>query len=325
MLQNRSYSIAEADESFMSDLQRSNRRMTELLNALTTGEGTRPSILDGVKLLRSDRPLPRMPVLYEPSIVIVGQGRKLGYLGSEVYIYDAHNYLVLSVPMPFECETEPGPRGPLLAVSIRVDLAMLGELLMKMDRRPLSPDGENRHGMYSTPLDPALSEATVRLLESLRSPVDAQVLGPQIVREIVYRVVNGERGNSLRALVALNGRLSQIQSVLTSMQANYSQALDVTSLAGNAGMSVSAFHHNFKAVTATSPLQYLKTIRLHKARMLMVQEGIGAGAAADRVGYESTSQFSREFKRFFGTTPLEEADRMRSTLGLDSSAIARIE
>jgi AraC-like DNA-binding protein len=124
---------------------------------------------------------------------------------------------------------------------------------------------------------------------------------------------------------SLNGRLSQIQSVLTSMQTNYFQAVDVSSLAGNAGTSVSAFHHNFKAVTATSPLQYLKTIRLHKARMLMVQEGIGAGAAAERVGYESTSQFSREFKRFFGTTPLEEADRMRSTLGLDSSAIARIE
>jgi AraC-like DNA-binding protein len=307
----------------MRDLQASNQRMTELLNALSTGEGTRPSILDGVQLMRSDRPLPRMPVLYEPSIVIVGQGRKRGYLGSRAYTYDPHNYLVLSVPMPFECETEVGPHGPLLAVSIRVDLTVLGELLMKMDRRPLMPDADHTHGMYSTPLDLPLSEATVRLLETLTSPIDAHVLGPQIVREIIYRVLCGKRGNSLRALIALNGRLSQIQHVLTSIHANYAQALDVATLAQDAGMSVSAFHQNFKTVTSTPPLQYIKTIRLHKARMLMVQEGIGAGVAAARVGYESTSQFSREFKRFFGATPSQEADRTRSMLGLDSSMVAR--
>ena len=309
----------------MADIQASNQRMTQVLNDLATGEGTRSSILDGVKFMRSDRSLPRMPVLYEPSIVIVGQGRKRGYLGSEVYTYDPHNYLVISVPMPFECETEVAPYGPLLAVSIHIDLAVLGELLMKMDHKSLVVEGLDRHAMSSTPLDFGLSDATVRLLESLRSPIDAKILGPQIVREIIYRVICGDRGNSLRALAAINGRFSQVQRVLASMQINYAQALDVTTLAEDAGMSVSAFHHNFKAITETSPLQYLKTIRLHKARILMVQEGLGAGAAADRVGYESTSQFSREFKRFFGATPLEETSRMRDMLGLNSSAIARIE
>jgi AraC-like DNA-binding protein len=309
----------------MADIQASNQRMTQLLNDLATGEGTRSSILDGVKFMRSDRSLPRMPVLYEPSIVIVGQGRKRGYLGSEVYTYDPHNYLVISVPMPFECETEVAPYGPLLAVSIHIDLAVLGELLMKMDHKSLVVEGLDRHAMSSTPLDFGLSDATVRLLESLRSPINAKILGPQIVREIIYRVICGDRGNSLRALAAINGRFSQVQRVLASMQINYAQALDVTTLAEDAGMSVSAFHHNFKAITETSPLQYLKTIRLHKARILMVQEGLGAGAAADRVGYESTSQFSREFKRFFGATPLEETSRMRDMLGLNSSAIARIE
>jgi len=305
-------------------LSASNRRMTALLQSLTTGEGTRATALDGVKLMRTDHSLPRSPVLYEPGIVIVGQGRKRGHLGSKVFTYDAHNYLVLSVPMPFECEVEVGAAGPLLAVSIRIDLTVLGELLMKMDPKPVAP-GDASCGMYATPLDLALSEATVRLLESLASPADAQVLGPQIVREITYRVLCGEHGGSLRALIALNGRLSQVQRALARMHASYSGALDVAGLAGDAGMSVSAFHHNFKAVTATSPLQYLKSIRLHKARMLMVQEGIGAGVAATRVGYESTSQFSREFKRFFGTTPLDEAARVRVILGLDSAAVARIE
>ncbi|MFZ1944467.1 MAG: AraC family transcriptional regulator [Acidobacteriaceae bacterium] len=309
----------------MRPIEASNRRMTELLNALTTGEGTRPSTLDGVQLMRAALPQPRTPVLYEPSIVIVGQGRKRGYLGGKTYIYDPHNYLVLSVPMPFECETEPGPEGPMLAVSIGIDLSVLSELMMKMDhgRHQLVPHGT--YGMCSTPLDLALSEAAVRLLESLASPVDAQVLGPQIMREITYRMLCGEHGNSLRALIALNGRLGQVQRALQRMHASYSQSLDIAGLAADASMSASAFHHHFKAVTATSPVQYLKTIRLHKARMLMVQEGISAGVAAVRVGYESTSQFSREFKRCFGATPREEVTRMRITLGLNSPVAVHLD
>lgn len=303
----------------MQDIQASNRRMTDLLDRLITHEGAFPSILDGVKLMRSERSMPRAPALYEPSIVIVGQGRKRGYLGNRVYTYDPHNYLVLSVPMPFECEVEVGPHGPFLGIAIAVDLAVLYELMTKMERKPLPSVGENEHGMCSTPLDPVLSETTVRLLECLSSPMDAQVLGPQIVREITYRVLCGEHGDSLRALIALNGHLSQIQRVVGEIHVNYSQAFDVASLAERAGMSVSAFHRSFKSVTANSPLQYLKAIRLHKARMLMVQEGIGAGVAANRVGYESTSQFSREFKRFFGATPVDEASRVRAYLGLNPS------
>lgn len=307
------------------DLQASNRRTTELLNSLITREGVRPSILDGVKLMRANRSVPRTPVLYEPSIVIVGQGRKRGYLGGRIYTYDPHNYLVLSVPMPFECETEIGPGGPLLAISIRVDLSVLSELLLKMDRKSMTLEGNDTHGMYSTPLDLALSEATVRLLESLSCSIEAQILGPQIVREITYRVLCGSRGGSLRALVAVNGRLSQIQRALERMHADYPQGIDVASLAEDAGMSVSAFHHNFKAVTATSPLQYLKTIRLHKARMLMAVEGLSASTASDRAGYQSPSQFSREFKRFFGATPQQEASVLRAMLGLDTPAVVRIE
>src|SRR5580704_18117680 len=115
------------------ELQAANRRMLSLLSAMARLEGIHPTALDGVQLMRASQPIPRMQVLYEPGIVIVGQGRKRGYLGDQVYTYDAHNYLVLSVPLPFECETEAGADGPMLAVAVRVDLAVLGELLMKMD------------------------------------------------------------------------------------------------------------------------------------------------------------------------------------------------
>jgi AraC-like DNA-binding protein len=303
------------------DLQAANRRMTSLLGALATQEGMHPSTVDGVQLMRASHPIRRTQVLYEPGIVIVGQGRKRGYLGDQVFTYDAHNYLVLSVPLPFECETE----APMLAVSIRVDLAVLGELLMKMGGAHGSATPAIPQGIYSTKLDLQLSETTVRLLECLANPVDTRILGPQIVREITYRVLCGEQGGALRAAAALHSRFGQVNRTVQRIHVEYARDLTVEELAETAGMSASAFHQNFKAVTSTSPLQYLKTIRLHKARILMVHEGLRAGIAAERVGYESSSQFSREFKRLFGASPIEETERVRRMLGVVATAAGGME
>jgi AraC-like DNA-binding protein len=307
------------------ELQATNRRMTSLLSALARLEGIHPTALDGVQLMRAGHPIPRMQVLYEPGIVIVGQGRKRGYLGDQVYTYDAHNYLVLSVPLPFECETEASPQEPMLAVTIRVDLAVLGELLMKMDGAHDSAVPAMPPGIYSTKLDVRLSQATVRLLECLGDPVEARILGPQVVREITYRVLCGEQGGALRAAAALHSRFGQVSRTVQRIHAEFARDLTVEELAHTAGMSPSAFHQNFKAVTSTSPVQYLKTIRLHKARLLMVHEGLRAGMAAERVGYESSSQFSREFKRLFGTSPVEETARMRRMLGAPMPTIMELE
>ena len=313
----------------MTDLESDRIELVQLLEGLSEGPGVRPSLVEGVKLMRADQSMPRVPVLYEPSIVIVARGRKRGYLGGQTYVYDAHNYLVLSVAMPFECETEVGPDGPMLGVSIKVDLTVLGELLMKMKISPrqitnASTDGGTL-GIFATPVDERMSNAVLRLLRCLYSAVEAEILAPQIMREITYLVLCGEQGGSLLTLIAMNGRIGQIQRAVQRMQVQYNQALDITDLADELGMSASAFHHNFKAVTATSPLQYLKTIRLHKAKMFMVQEGIGVGDAAERVGYESVSQFSREFKRFFGESPLQEAALTRARLGLEAPTLTRIE
>jgi AraC-like DNA-binding protein len=298
------------------ELEAANHRMTSLLRMLATRDGMHPTAIEGVQLMRASRPMPRTQVLYQPGIVIVGQGRKRGYLGDQVFTYDAHNYLVLSVPLPFECETEATPEGPMLAVSIRVDLAVLGELLMKMDGAHASAPPAMPQGIYSTKLDVKLSETTVRLLECLADPAETLILGPQIVREITYRVLCGQQGGDLRAAAALHSRFGQVNRTVQRIHSEYARDLTVEELADTAGMSASAFHQNFKAVTSTSPLQYLKTIRLHKARMLMVYEGMRAGIAAERVGYESSSQFSREFKRLFGSSPLEETARMRRMLGV---------
>jgi hypothetical protein len=160
-------------------------------------EGNTLSALDGVSFLRVNRSLARTPALYEPCIFIVCQGRKRGFLGEQTYVYDAQHFLVVSVPLPCESETEASEEEPMLAVCLRIDLAMVAELLLKLGESgtvmPAAP-----RGMYSTPMDEKLSAAVLRLFEALASPVDADVLGPTIMREIYYRILMGEQGGAMR-------------------------------------------------------------------------------------------------------------------------------
>ncbi|MGF6761776.1 AraC-like DNA-binding protein [Paraburkholderia sp. GAS33] len=294
-------------------------RMVSLLERLAPNEGYTQSALEGVRFMRSNRPLGRTPVLYEPSIVIVCQGRKLGFLGEEVYVYDAQHYLILSVPLPFSTETEASEAEPMLAVTLRLDLIELTDLILVIDRSGRHQQGTPL-GIVSTPLQGDLAEATLRLLQALSSPLDAEVLGPAIVREICYRVLIGERGAAMRAALAHQGRFGRVAKALRRIHTDYAQSLDVSSLAEEAGMSVPAFHVNFRTVTLTSPIQYIKSTRLHQARLLMIRDGLTAASASARVGYESPSQFSREFKRFFGRSPVDEARDMRASFALSPAA-----
>jgi AraC-like DNA-binding protein len=285
-------------------------RMADLLAGLASQDGFTPTRIEGVQVLRSSWAQSRKPVVYAPSVVIVAQGQKVGYVGNAVHAYDRDHYLVLSVLIPFECAiTQATPEAPFLALSVGVDTVVLNELVMDMeeadgDRPPMS-------AVSSSLMTRELRESALRLLRCLHSSQDSRILGRQMVREILYRILQGEQGAALRALSGLNSSFGQIARALKRIHSEYRTSLDVESLARTAGMSVSVFHQHFKTVTAFSPIQYLKSIRLHKARTLMAKAGFNAKAAADAVGYASTSQFSREFKRFFGASPVEEAARVR--------------
>jgi AraC-like DNA-binding protein len=297
----------------MNDQSDNRARLARLLGEVAVHEGIQRTLIDGVNVGRVSTSVPRAPVVYEPKILVVGQGRKRAYLGGEVYRYDAYNYLVLSVPMPAECETEASPEEPLLLLAINVEPTMLGEMMLEIDV-PELPVGPTPRGISSTPMTEELGGAVIRLLECLKSPVDSRILGRQTVREIVYRVLQGEQGGALRALANRDEHFSRIARVLKLVHAEYATPLSVEGLARKAGMSVAAFHHYFKLVTASSPLQYLKRVRLDQARRLMAHEGYNANTAARAVGYESASQFSREFKRLFGVTPVEEAEQTKARL-----------
>ena len=297
-------------------------RMIALHQQLATTDGYTTCALDDVHLLRASRTVNKSPAMYDPCIVFVLQGRKRAYVGNEILEFDANRYLVVAVPMPFASTTDATEENPYLAVSIRIDRTMLVDLMFAIDQDQNVGTAKPK-GMMTTEMDDRLSDTLRRLLETLTTcPLEARVLGPAIVREICFRVLIGEQGPAMRAALTSQGQFGKIAKALRRIHADYAADMDVGMLAAEANMSVPAFHVHFKSVTQCSPIQYLKSARLHQARLLMARNNITAQSASVQVGYESPSQFSREFKRFFGRSPGEEAVEMRRLLSLTTADIA---
>jgi AraC-like DNA-binding protein len=294
-------------------LQNANARMIELLLELSSGEGFSLSRLAGVQFLRLSGYNESTPMIYEPCIFIMAQGRKIGRFGEREHLYDPNHYLTLTLPVPFECETFGSLGKPALGFAVRVTPSIVTELLLEMSRPQPASSGAPLV-MESVPMDADLANAAVRLLECLRSDERARILGPGLVREIIYLVLLREPAANLHVLAANHAHTARIIHVINRLHTEFARPFEVEAVAREAGMSVSGFHAHFKAMTASSPLQYLKAIRLHRARVLMVNVGASVAEAAGKVGYESVSQFSREFRRFFLETPASSAARLRAVI-----------
>ena len=256
-------------------------------------------------LMRADQSLPAAPVLQEPTIVVLGQGMKRGYLGDEVMTYQPGQCLVVAVPMHFNCDTVVEAGQPMLAVTVTIDMDITRELISKM--KPPSPDRteSSSRGMVVTDLEASAADTLLRLLKLLGSPEDAKILGPSLLRELHYRILKSPGGDLLRSVVAWHGKSGVVYRACERIRVDYAKDLDVATLASEAAMSTSAFHHAFKAVTGFPPIQYIKATRLQRARELIGHRSLAVTQAAYQVGYASTSQFSREFKRMFGHPPAE--------------------
>lgn len=290
--------------------------MADLLGELAVNDGgSVDSLLDGVSFFKDSRHARRRPMLYNPGICIVASGHKEATLGSQTFRYDADNYLVTAVAMPFECETFPGEDVPLLGMYIDIDMGQVNDLISLMGlhfeiEEPVG--GGYPLGIGPSAMDEDMKDAAVKLLKALRSEREAQILAPGLVREIYYRVLCGSQAPVLYALAKGSNAFSRVARIITLLEGEYSQKFNVQEMADSAHMSISAFHKAFKEITADSPLRYLKKVRLTRARDLIIQQNMKAYLAADAVGYESTSQFSREFKRHFGQSPAEMMREMRS-------------
>ena len=280
---------------------------------LTPFDGTHQSALPSLALTRGSVPTLCMPTVYQPCLAVVVQGRKRALLNDEVFHYDALNYLVVSVTLPAMGQVlEATPEHPYLSLRMNLDPEEIARLVLELGDRGPSPAGADR-GLFVARLDEPLLDAVLRMVKLLDTPEDIDVLAPVVQREIYYRILRGDLGSRLADLAHTEGGNHRVVRAIEWLKQHYAAPLRIEELADSVHMSPSALHHRFKAITAMSPLQYQKHLRLHEARRLMFADGIESATAGHRVGYESASQFSREYRRLFGAPPRSEIARLRET------------
>lgn len=284
--------------------------LSSLIARHAPDDGMHDMPVHGLALIRYAGPTDRVPVLHQPAVCIIAQGAKVVMLGEEAYRYDSASHLVVSVDLPLTGQVvEASPERPYLCVRIDLEPALLNELMLQ---QPPAPGAECSRGLHLSHTTPELADATARLLRLLERPQDAAVLAPLIRREIHYRLLTGDQAGIVRQIGTPDSRLSQVNRAIAWIRANFDRPFSIEAVARAAGMSASALHQHFKAVTAMSPLQYQKQIRLQEARRLMLSGAGDAQAAGFQVGYESPSQFSREYARLFGAPPARDAARLRA-------------
>lgn len=246
-----------------------------------------------------------------PSFCVTAQGAKIIYLGEQAHRYDAENYLIATDELPISSQiVDATPETPYLNAIVRLDPAIVGSVLVEAGIVE-SRGTRDEKAIDVSPLDADLLDAVVRLVRLLDAPADARFLAPLIVREIVFRLLRGVQAGRLRHLAAIGGHTNRIASAIERLRTEFDRPIRIEELAGSLGMSTSGFHQHFKAVTAMTPLQFQKQIRLQEARRLMLGEDLDAASAGYRVGYDDPSHFNREYKRLFGAPPIRDIERLR--------------
>ena len=272
----------------------------------------RATDIPGLTLHRRTAPTAPCPATYEPSVIVIAQGRKRVDLGRTTFIYDASRFLLTSIDLPIVSRViEASEAMPCLALALKLEMLVVRELLSREEIQvPETPSDDPAMATGETTVE--LLSACCRLVDLLDTPEDISVLSDLIQREIIYRILRGPEGARLRAIATLGDQSHRTAKAIAWIRANYAKPLRVGDLAEVAGMGVSTLHHHFRALTAMSPLQYHKHLRLQAARGRMLMDGLDAASAAFEVGYESASQFNREYSRFFGQPPMRDIRTLRS-------------
>jgi AraC-like DNA-binding protein len=286
------------------------QRIKEL--AETPGEHMTP--IPGLSLYHRTTPTPCFRASYEPGLSIFVQGRKRILLGGTEFLCDNSSFLLSSIDVPAQSQIiEASEKTPLLSIFLRLDMPMVREVLSR-DDIPEGPSSTHRQGLVVGETTVGLLGAAMRMLELLDTPEDIPFLAPLAHREILYRILRTQQAGKLRA-IATSGDLAQRTArAISWLRENYAKPLRMEELASTARMGVSTLHHQFRALTGISPLQYQKQLRLQAARQRMLMDGLDATSAAYEVGYESVSQFSREYGRFFGQPPIRDIKALRENL-----------
>jgi AraC-like DNA-binding protein len=281
----------------------------------TDKDGLHVTAISALALARVDALNQPTSYMYEPSICLVAQGVKRVLLGDDTYVYDAHHYLITSVVLPAVVQVIKASREkPYLGLILKLDRREISQLMADSHLPPPRAQQSSR-GMATGDVTLPLLNAFQRLIDLLAEPKDIPILAPIIQREILYRLLVGDQGARLRQIASAGSQSHQIARAIDWLKGNFTRPLRIDDLAGQASMSISTFHHHFRSMTALSPLQFQKQLRLQEARRLMLAERMDAANAAFQVGYESPSQFSREYSRVFGAPPLRDIMNLRQIAG----------
>jgi AraC-like DNA-binding protein len=314
--------VAEVPEELMDkqqaerELHRVHTSRDELVMRLTRAipaDGT-VEPLDGLHLNRASAPTELVHGVSRPAFCVIAQGSKEVLLGEDRYRYDPAHYLIATIALPVAGQViEASAANPYLSLRLELDPILVGSVMVEAGHA-----GVQSHSAVTavdvSPLDAGLLDAVARLVRLIDSPSDAHVLAPLIRREIVYRLLMGEQGGRLRHIAVLGGSTHRIAKAVNRLHKEFDQPLRIENMARELGMSVSSFHHHFKAVTAMSPLEFQKQLRLQEARRLMLGEGLDAANAGFRVGYGDASHFTRDYKRRFGEPPMRDVARLREAV-----------
>jgi AraC-like DNA-binding protein len=294
----------ESMEAALNALGQAIARLNESSESYTTA-------IPGLSLFRWEEPSEPISGVYEPSICLVAQGAKRVWLGEDTFVYDPQHYLITSLHLPTVVQIiEASPERPYLGLRLLLDQREISQLMVDSNL-PQPRSQQSSRGMATGKANLALVTAFQRLIDLLDEEQDIPILAPVIQREIIYRLLVGDQGARLRQIATAGSQSHQIARAIDWLKVNFEKPLRVDDLAGKASMSTSTFHHHFRSMTALSPVQYQKQLRLREARRLMLMEHLDAATAAFQVGYESPSQFSREYSRTFGLPPLRDITNLR--------------
>lgn len=287
------------------------RELAALVAKYSNGDGIHASAVDGVQCIRLSRPHLQLPSVYQPSVCVIVQGAKQVLLEEEIYRYAPTQFLAVSVDLPLVGQVmEASEQAPYLCLAINIDAKQISDLITQSGdvswRR-----GETARGLFVGALDAPTQDAVLRLARLLDTPRDIPVLAPLALREFHYRLLTGPYGATIAQMSIAGSNMHKIGQIIRRIKTRLAEPIRVEDLASMANMSPSSFHQHFKAVTAMSPLQYQKRLRLTEARHILLAEHLDAASAAYRVGYQSVSQFSREYARMFGAPPMRDVAGIR--------------
>lgn len=292
------------------------RKCTELAGLVdrhtgSKGDGLHSTAIAQLRFLRESDISRAMRGVIKPILVIVVQGKKEVLLNEKTYPYGVAQYLVVSVDLPMHgYAIEATPDQPYLSFTLDLDPVQLCEIIAQTNLGIDRKDNSVR-GWFISDAEPSLIDCAIRLTQLLDTPQDIAFLAPTIIREIYYRLLIGEQGEAVRQIATSGSKMQRIAEAIKLIKADFSKPLRIEHLAEHTNMSISSFHRHFKEVTSMSPLQYQKQLRLLTARQMMLVENADAAQAAYQVGYESPSQFSREYSRMFGAPPIRDIERLR--------------